>query len=125
MQVPGIELRLLSFWCTFPHSADSLFPPFWGEKKHKTATTATSKKHFNPVRLPHFSERSEQDVADLLVCAACPGGLEVGTARRDGKWDRQGPSEAQQIALLLYVVQHGLGPQMCTTSLALPVGRFE
>lgn len=26
---------------------------------------------------------------------------------------------------LLYVVQHGLGSQMCTAPLALPVGRFE
>lgn len=26
---------------------------------------------------------------------------------------------------LLYVVQHGLGPQMCTAPLALPVARFE
>lgn len=53
-------------------------PTFLGGGTHKT--TATLKNQLNPVRLPHFSERSGQDVADLLVCAACHGGLEVGTA---------------------------------------------
>lgn len=58
-------------------------PTFLGWGGHKTTAIATFKTQFNPVRLPHFSERSGQDVADLLVCAACHGGLEVGTARKE------------------------------------------
>lgn len=101
-------------------------PTFLGEGTHKTTATATLKNQFNPVRLPHFSERSGQDVAGLLVCAACHGGLEVGTAGKEmGNGTDRGLKSTADSTGLLYIVQHGLGPQMCTAPLALPVGRFE
>lgn len=114
--VSGIELRLLSIWSTFSWSATHC-SHLSGEKQRQKKPN-NIKNQFNPVRLPHFPERSWQDVS-LLVCGAYHGGLGVGhSPKRDGKWDNQ-----EGVRAVRY--HHGLGLWMCTTPLPLHVGTVE